>query len=132
MNPEIKQMWLEALRSGEYVQGKNALRSVDATGQDSYCCLGVLCDLNQQYGWSLKPDTEGWCFLDDSESLPQEIVEWAEVGSMNPFILKQPLVDKPWFPASQLALSANWTTLAMLNDSGVSFANIADIIEEQL
>lgn len=42
MNPEMKQKWLEALRSGKYQQGKHYLR----TTQDQYCCLGVLCDLD--------------------------------------------------------------------------------------
>ena len=33
--------WLKALRSGEYKQGKSALRSE----KDEYCCLGVLSNL---------------------------------------------------------------------------------------
>jgi hypothetical protein len=33
--------WLEALRSGKYVQGKNALKREDG----SFCCLGVLQDV---------------------------------------------------------------------------------------
>ena len=41
MNKEVKEKWLEALRSGEYKQGRGALRNKD----DEYCCLGVLCDV---------------------------------------------------------------------------------------
>lgn len=41
MNPEIKQRWVAALRSGEYKQAHHKL--ADAHG--GYCCLGVLCDL---------------------------------------------------------------------------------------
>ncbi len=41
MNPEIKKKWVEALRSGKYKQGKKVLRS----GNEKFCCLGVLCDL---------------------------------------------------------------------------------------
>jgi hypothetical protein len=37
MNEQIKQRWIEALRSGEYEQTQGRLR--DETG---YCCLGVL------------------------------------------------------------------------------------------
>jgi hypothetical protein len=44
MKPEIKAMWLDALRSGEYRQGQGVLRSED----NEYCCLGVLCDLYQK------------------------------------------------------------------------------------
>lgn len=41
MNPEVKTLWTTALRSGDYGQGRHALRS----SQDKYCCLGVLCEL---------------------------------------------------------------------------------------
>jgi hypothetical protein len=40
MNPEVKARWVAALRSGEYKQGKGALRL-----NNKFCCLGVLCDL---------------------------------------------------------------------------------------
>ncbi len=40
MNQKVKELWVKALRSGEYQQGKEHLRK---DGQ--YCCLGVLCDL---------------------------------------------------------------------------------------
>lgn len=34
-------MWVKALRSGKYKQGKGMLKSKDG----EYCCLGVACDL---------------------------------------------------------------------------------------
>ena len=46
MNPEVKQLWLDALRSGKYEQGKLMLRPTD----NSYCCLGVLCEIAQESG----------------------------------------------------------------------------------
>ena len=39
---ELKSKWTEALRSGEYKQGEHFL--YDDTN-NSYCCLGVLCDI---------------------------------------------------------------------------------------
>ena len=39
MTPELKARWIAALRSGEYTQGRNALK----TPEGHYCCLGVLC-----------------------------------------------------------------------------------------
>lgn len=46
MNPEVKALWIEALRSGKYQQGQGALRRIsDGGGPDQFCCLGVLCDL---------------------------------------------------------------------------------------
>jgi hypothetical protein len=48
MNSDLKEEWVEALRSGSYTQGRNALRSyndVEDRSADEYCCLGVLADL---------------------------------------------------------------------------------------
>ncbi len=50
MNPEIKQKWIDALRSGRYKQSRYALRSVGSNDK-SYCCLGVLCDIIDPKGW---------------------------------------------------------------------------------
>lgn len=44
MNKEMKEKWVEALRSGEYNQGKGRLRQANQYGS-YYCCLGVLRDL---------------------------------------------------------------------------------------
>lgn len=54
MKPEWKQKWIEALRSKKYVQGRGRLR----TTSNRFCCLGVLCDLVNPYGWTLNPDYE--------------------------------------------------------------------------
>lgn len=40
MNKENAAKWVAALRSGEYTQAEGRLRA-----GDSFCCLGVLCDL---------------------------------------------------------------------------------------
>lgn len=47
MNKELKQQWIEALRSGKYKQGKGVLR----TFSDHFCCLGVLCDVLDDSKW---------------------------------------------------------------------------------
>lgn len=47
LKPEIKKAWLEALRSGKYEQGHQALRTVDS----KFCCLGVLCDIVNPNDW---------------------------------------------------------------------------------
>ena len=38
MTPEMKQAWLDDLKSGEYKHGKHYLGH-----KDRFCCLGVLC-----------------------------------------------------------------------------------------
>lgn len=43
LNPEIKKKWVKALRSGKYNQCDGQLRQ-----GDTFCCLGVLCDLHRK------------------------------------------------------------------------------------
>lgn len=45
MNPIWKEKWLKALRSGKFRQCSGALKSGNAYGQPTYCCLGVLREL---------------------------------------------------------------------------------------
>lgn len=47
LKPEIKHKWLQALRSGNYDQGRSRLRN----DHGEYCCLGVLCDLVGPNDW---------------------------------------------------------------------------------
>lgn len=42
MDEELKARWVEALRSGDYTQGRRALYNPT---DNTYCCLGVLCDV---------------------------------------------------------------------------------------
>lgn len=47
MNTEVKTLWLEALRSGEYKHGRNRLKvdALDENDTPKFCCLGVLCEV---------------------------------------------------------------------------------------
>jgi len=45
MKLEVKKLWIEALRSGKYEQGRGALNK-----DGKFCCLGVLCDLAVKAG----------------------------------------------------------------------------------
>jgi hypothetical protein len=56
MTPELKEKWIKALRSGEYTQGRGALRSTTKNGT-CYCCLGVLADIVDHDAWR---DDQPW------------------------------------------------------------------------
>ena len=45
MKKELKDKWLQALRSGEYRQTTELLRDVDFADVPGFCCLGVLGDV---------------------------------------------------------------------------------------
>lgn len=115
MNSEIKDKWLKALRSGKYKQTTGVLKA-----SDSYCCLGVLCDV-----YSKTKKKSGIKFDDfnqffDGENLKlsilsDRIINWAELSGNE----IEPSRD-------------NHATLMVLNDSGKTFLEIADIIEKHL
>lgn len=119
MNPEVKQKWTTALLSGEYEQGKECLRS-----GDSYCCLGVLCDIyvkeHPQVEWK-ELDDEVATLFDEDETLPTIVREWAGLT------LRDPYVD-----ISQSEDNYECESLSSLNDGDWTFEQIADLIEKQL
>ena len=108
MNPEIKAKWLEALRSGKYEQGTSYLRD-----GESYCCLGVLCEISGLNDWV---PTEALAFHYNASltSLPVNVMGWSGLKSGDPLI------------------SEIGRTLGALNDIGRSFEEIADYIEKYL
>lgn len=133
MNPEIKKLWVEALRSGEYTQSMGALCNLKNVGTESrdeyavkgYCCLGVLTDLAVKAGvvdWEQPEDglplqgvrqtVEPGLEIVATALLPTKVADWAGLEQANPLVRGE--------------------SLAGLNDSGASFERIADVIEEGL
>jgi hypothetical protein len=133
VNKEVKDQWVAALRSGEYEQGRSYLRSKDPNGgNDKFCCLGVLCDLAVKAGVTEAKDNGYGNVVYGSEDdpntayPPHEVVEWADLPSVNPHV---PFQHKAWSENEKRA------PLTALNDNtelGLGFAGIADLIEEHL
>jgi len=107
MKPSIKKAWIEALRSGEYAQTRGSLRD-----ESGFCCLGVLCDVAVDGNWEEQPHGS-W--------LPPKSVRLRnkDDGHMSPEAYKRLGLD-------------DWIRLALLNDEGSSFLEIADYIEENV
>lgn len=120
MDQKIKEKWIEALRSGNYQQGRQQLKTWD----NKFCCLGVLCDLYKKE----KPDTSiNWLRGD----LPHNVEYWAEVNGtdfeLTSYVRASAKLDhqeRMVFPKGSLV------DLVTLNDDGLNFRQIADIIEE--
>jgi len=130
MNTEVKQKWIDALRSGKYDQGSEKLRSVQG-----YCCLGVLCDLysqEQDSEWEFRGIAETnlqpqdyWYFDGESEFLPESVKEWAGLPAKNPSVrvdVTEDEDDDDWFYNEEIA---------NLNDSGYTFNELSKLIEQQ-
>lgn len=103
---EAETLLIAALRSGEYKQGRNALRTLDM-----FCCLGVACDLyakaTGEGAWDLGAFAAGGDRHDASLVLPvQRWLGWRTC-------------------IGDTAASA----LSELNDQGRDFEELADIIE---
>lgn len=134
MKPDIAKKWVEALRSGEYRQYQSALRGRDDNNRDRFCCLGVLCQLYpQETGdgvWIEVPEdrTNSWnpefAFLQPLTNIPEA---W---GTLPPFVQEWAgIKDSCGDGLKRVGDNLHYTSLTEANDSGESFAKIADLIE---
>lgn len=109
MDPTLKKTWLEALRSGRYIQGQHRLKR-----NGEHCCLGVLCELAGLEESVLDHQWDGattyFAYGDDKSNqvLPKPFAEKVGITDMR------------------------GKDLMLLNDSGQSFRQIADWIETML
>ena len=124
MNPERKAEWLAALRSGTYPQDVGQLRT-----DQGFCCLGVACDLHVKAGlssWAADDAMGGFEHQlpnrDASPCYPEgDVLAWLGLPS-------------PTFTSALTLIMPNGKArpITSLNDdSGLSFAQIADLIEAQ-
>jgi hypothetical protein len=122
MKPEIKQKWIDALRSGKYKQGRGYLR----TSRDEYCCLGVLCDLyskeNPSIQWEpFSDNTELYSFNGLVAVPPYCVNDWCDQEELNIDITQEECMHDP----------RDTVALAGINDMQSSnFNMIADLIEK--
>lgn len=98
--------WVAALESGEYKQGQFYLH--DAENQ-TYCCLGVACDLSGLGEWDDKTDYKSYGL---------NVWDWSDVALPFPVMKYYGLTHK------------QEAELISLNDNGSSFKEIAKVIRE--
>ena len=118
MNPDIKEEWCSLLEHGDLKQIKGNLISINENG---FCCLGVLCELAEEYGL-VKLNDLGIAYqsLEDTSdrsalSLPNVVRKWAGLDFGDP--IPQGSLD----------------SLSVLNDDkDKTFPEIAKIIREGL
>ena len=141
MNENAK-AWVAALRSGKWQQARSALRKVE-NDTFSFCCLGVASEISKTGEWvgECFQDREqsaetakrisGKAFCDDCESEVETGLDIACNHVVKAEEFAAPLVQKWLGMVSEdgdLMLDGKRTSLALLNDAGKSFAEIADVI----
>lgn len=118
MNPEVKKLWVDALRSGEYKQTIGLLRgnwSGDGVQSETgYCCLGVLTDLHAKATGKSFEECKG-----KHEVLGRDTQDWAGLSEANPIL-------------GNASASGHNDGSPPDGIVGRSFAEIADLIEAHL
>ncbi len=112
MKKSVAKKWTKALRSKKFKQGMHSLHDAEA---NSYCCLGVLCVLaGKDKKYINNRDN-----AKDNTSLPGPIVykDFAGMQTNNGSL--------PGFGKHSEAKA-----LSVMNDSGQTFDEIADFIDE--
>ena len=128
MNKEIKREWTHALRSGKYKQGNGQLK----TSSGKFCCLGVLCDI-MGVGWNngYPLDQNGNRLTGGLDiQLPDVIVQQAGLGHDGR--LDRPVVILSHLGKQNIYTSGTYISLSMANDGGMTFKEIANVIDQQL
>ncbi|HEY6019689.1 MAG TPA: hypothetical protein VIY48_07255 [Candidatus Paceibacterota bacterium] len=137
MDPAVKAKWLTALRSGDYKQVKGCLR-----GELGYCCLGVLTDVwagENSIEWN-EPFVGAYSInaggpYTESSVTPRDVMQWSELENSTGAVIIG-TVREGGNRASE-SNSSDYpydliVTLSDLNDNGLTFEQIADVIEYAL
>lgn len=125
LNPDQKKLLLKALRSGPYLQTSQRLRN-----DNKFCCLGVACDIFYK---NAATHGERWTNQDLFISIADDKISIDEY--------ELPVIVREYFgfqradgklPVKIQYNGRAYDSLARLNDAGMSFAEIADVIEKYL
>ncbi len=111
MNQAVKKRWVKELRDPERKQCQRKLHKADG----SMCPLGVLWDI----------EADGWWLLDDKRLSPCYGIDVGHGGIRYAYL---PLEFRAGIELS----GRDQETIASFNDSGPTFPQIADWIEENL
>ena len=104
---ERRKIWVEALRSGKYEQGRATLFA-----DGKFCCLGVACDLfAEEFGLHVSENRGRRSYNGRSAYLPDPLCDALGLADIGGEYIGHSLTD--------------------LNDRGATFAEIADIIESE-
>lgn len=110
MDTTIAKLWVDALKTGKYKKGRLRLNNDNET----FCCLGVLCELAMENGIELEKiihDNGVITYDDSSVNLPDKVKEWAGIKTY-------------------LAEFGDRLCLSVLNDVNHTFNEVIKAIED--
>lgn len=141
MNPEVKALWLSALRSGRFTQARSNLVASQPNGEVHYCCLGVLNELYIETHPGTDIHRRDWdyiepgagefeayngtikaCPLCEEEGLLPSVCSWAGLLDKLPLLGEHTVAEH----------NDGFTTEGKERIAPKSFLEIADLIEELL
>lgn len=142
INREAAEAWVTELESGRWKQGRGFLH----TQSDRFCCLGVACSMAAAQGIVERGPYLGYSEEEahfkygadrDGVSLPYEVRTWLGidngVGVLSDRDIEK-ITPKTRLRVARESIAGDTAldggNLAALNDTGVSFATIAQIIRE--
>ena len=116
---ELVQKWVAALRSGEYKQGHGRLHLAK---HNSFCCLGVLCEVAEVKKASSRNSHWGNYYLTGSDG-------WMDSHVISP---SSELYSRAGLGAKASDFNSLGSELVNRNDERESFEEIANFIEDTL
>lgn len=141
MKTVIKNKWIDALLSDDYEQTTGQLGRYADSGPDKYCCLGVLCDImldDDAAPVRLDERNGPWRDIKFNEGqgsvLPYELAAYLGVEAAPTYTMEfdpeREFISEWGFFAAPFDDRGTFLELELadLNDSGFSFAQIADVI----
>lgn len=143
---ELVHLWIEALESGEWHQVNGRLKE-----GNTYCCLGVLCDISKQDKWRQLQGSNMFTYKDEAWELPVEVRDQAKLVSREGYFTVtdewwnglggkvkaelEPFMMEKRRELTQNSLTFNRlplrTSLTYMNDFGISFDVIAEVIKSE-
>lgn len=112
--------WMQALRSGNYRQGKHALTTTGTDGTPSFCCLGVeqACNNNGVESNQALPTTK---YMEDNNVFYTDAA-----GRFRTPQIKMGLVKEV---VPEYTKRGPYTSISQLNDENIPFETLATLLE---
>lgn len=133
MKKEIKAKWIKALNSGKYSQTTGVLKD-----SDGFCCFGVLCELYKKEHKDTSWEKDGeetyssYTFMEEDALPPTKVMKWAGFKKIDDTRTRNKYMPDNEKYSPLISDKGTKRSLDDLNDSGLTFKEIAKVIKEQL